>query len=164
MHRNNLMRVILAAASALILIGVSVMGWALANKIDKNVIEVKPEEGKTRVVEFESLALLPGEECEYTLILEKADLERYQLKFDFVETEEKTLKRFACVKILANGEVLFDDLLATAFEREDILLPVDFGENRNTELKIVYYLPLDVGNEAKNAEAIFDLQLTVSDE
>ena len=40
----------------------------------------------------------------------------------------------------------------------------DFRENKNTELKVIYYLPLDVGNEAKNAEAIFELQLTASNE
>ena len=51
-----------------------------------------------------------------------------------------------------------------AFEKEKIVLPVDFDEGENTELKIVYYLPLDVGNEAKNAEAVFELLLTASNE
>ena len=68
------------------------------------------------------------------------------------------------MKIVANGEVISDELLADAFEKEKIVLPVDFDEGENTELKIVYYLPLDVGNEAKNAEAVFELLLTASNE
>ena len=39
-----------------------------------------------------------------------------------------------------------------------------FGEDKNTEFQIVYYLPIDVGNEAKNAEALFGLMLTASNE
>ena len=34
----------------------------------------------------------------------------------------------------------------------------------NTELKIVYYLPLEVGNEAKKAEAFFELLIKASNE
>ena len=86
-------------------------------------------------------------------------------KLDFVDTdEEKTLKKYARVKIVADGEVISDELLADAFEKEKIVLPVDFDDKKNTELKIVYYLPLDVGNEAKNAEAVFELLLTASNE
>ena len=164
MPRSKLMRLILIAGSVLILIGVSLMTWMLVTEEERNNIKVELDGGETEVLEFEALRLVPGSQCEYTITLKNGNTDQYNLTLDFKETEEKTLKRFACVKILANGEVLFDDLLATAFEQDGILLPVDFGENRNTELKIVYYLPLDVGNEAKNAEAIFDLQLTVSDE
>ena len=31
-------------------------------------------------------------------------------------------------------------------------------------MKIVYYMPIEIGNEAKNAEAIFDLLLTATNE
>ena len=79
-----------------------------------------------------------------------------------LETEEGTLKHYARVKILANDEVLHDELLATAFENDNIVIPIDFRKDKNTELKIVYYLPLEVGNEAKNTEAVFELQLTAS--
>ena len=68
------------------------------------------------------------------------------------------------MKIVSNGETVYDELLATAFEDEILVLPVDFNEGINTELKIVYYLPLEVGNEAKNAEAVFEVLLTASNE
>ena len=165
MPKSNLMRIILIAGSVLIIVGVSLMGWMLATEDERGVIEVKLEDGKTESLAFEALTLVPGEECEYTIQLEKTSASQYDLELDFVDTDkEKTLKDFARVKIIANGEVISDDLLADAFENEKIILPVNFDEGENTELKIVYYLPLDVGNEAKNAEAVFELLLTASNE
>lgn len=164
MPKSKLMRIILIAGSVLIIVGVSLMGWMLATEDERSVIEVQLENGKTQSVEFENLSLVPGEECEYTVKLEKSRADKYDLNLDFVEIEEKTLKNYARVKIIANGEVVCDELLATVFENEDIVLPVDFGEDKNTELKIVYYLPIEIGNEAKKAEAIFELLLTASNE
>lgn len=164
MPKSKLTRIILIAGSVLIIVGVSLMGWMLATEDERSVIEVQLENGKTQSVEFENLSLVPGEECEYTIKLEKSRADKYDLNLDFVEIEEKTLKNYARVKIIANGEVVCDELLATVFENEDIVLPVDFGEDKNTELKIVYYLPIEIGNEAKKAEAIFELLLTASNE
>lgn len=164
MPKSKLTRIILIAGSVLIIVGVSLMGWMLATEDERSVIEVQLENGKTQSVEFENLSLVPCEECEYTIKLEKSRADKYDLNLDFVEIEEKTLKNYARVKIIANGEVVCDELLATVFENEDIVLPVDFGEDKNTELKIVYYLPIEIGNEAKKAEAIFELLLTASNE
>ena len=164
MPKSKLMRIILMVGSIFIIVGVSLLGWMLSTKDEKNVIEVQIEDGETQSVEFKHLGLVPGEECEYTVKLEKSDADEYDLNLDFVEIEEKTLKNFARVKIIASGETVFDELLATAFESEDIVLHVDFNEDKKTEIKLVYYLPIEVGNEAKNAEAIFDLLITASNE
>lgn len=164
MPKSKLIRIILSVGSILIIVGVSLLGWMLSTKDDTTVIEVQIEDGKTQSVEFERLGLVPGEECEYTVKLKKPNADEYDLSLSFVETEEKTLKNFARVKIIANGEVVSDELLATAFESEGTVLHVDFIEDKNTEIKLVYYLPIEIGNEAKNAEAIFDLVLTASNE
>lgn len=165
MPKSKIMRIILVAGSLLIIVGVSLMGWMLATEDERGVINVKLEDDKTELLAFENLTLVPGEECEYVIKLEKAGVNKYDLVLDFVDTdEEKTLKNFARVKIISDDEVICDELLADAFENEKIVLPVDFDEGKNTELKIVYYLPLDVGNEAKKAEALFELLLKASNE
>ena len=164
MAKSKLMRIILVAGSALIIVGVSLMGWMLETEDERGVIEVKLEDGKTESLVFKNLTLVPGDECEYIIQLEKTSASKYDLELDFVETEEKTLKNYAYVKIIANGEVICDELLATVFENDNIVLPVNFDEGKNTELKIVYYLPIEVGNEAKKAEAVFELLLTASNE
>ena len=165
MLKSETTRIILIVGSLLILVGVLLMGLMLAKEDERGLITIKLEEGKTESLAFENLALVPGEECEYVVKLEKAGASKYDLELDFVDTDdEKTLKNYARVKILANGEAICDELLADAFEKEKIVLPVDFDEGKNTELKIVYYLPFEVGNEAKKAEAVFELQLKASNE
>lgn len=163
MPKSKLMQIILIVGSVLIIVGVLLMAWMLATEKDRSVIEVDLGNRESQPIKFDSLSLLPGEKCEYTVKLKKSGSDQYDLSLRFVETEEKTLKNYVRVKIIANDETVCDKLLAEAFKNENIILPVDFTENKNTELKIVYYLPLDVGNEAKNAEAIFELILTAND-
>ncbi len=165
MARKIITRVLLFGGSALILVGVALMiltGVTEANRDDE--IEVNLAVEKTQVIEFENLSLVPGESCEYTVRLKGEHAKQYELYLDFVETEEKTLKNFAYVRIESGDEILCDELLATVFEQESIVVPVDFRQDRNTELTFVYYLPVEVGNEAKNAEAIFELHVTASNE
>lgn len=165
MHRGRLMRIILIAGSVLIIIGVALMTWMLATADERNVIKVSLDDGETKPIKFEALSLVPGSECEYVVKLKKGGgADEYDLKFDFVETGDGKLKDFARVKIITNGNVVHDELLSTALDNEHIISSVNFDEDRNTEFRIVYYLPLDVGNEAKNAEALFGLMLTASNE
>ncbi len=167
MTKSRLMQVILIAASALIIVGVGLLGWMSATSDEKNVMKIELEAGETESIEFESLRLVPGASCEYVIKLKEDYSDQYDLTLDFAEKEEnkeKTLKKYARVRILSKEEVIYDELLATAMEAESIILPVDFKEDQNTELTVLYYLPLEVGNEAKNAEAIFELLLTASNE
>lgn len=160
MKRNKFMRGILVAGSALILIGVALMLWMLLTAEERTVLHVDLDAAPP--LKFEELCLIPGEEVAYTLELNANKADAYDVTFDFVETEERTLKNYARVRIEAGEEVLYDELMATAFEDTNIKIPVDFDEEKNTELTIVYYLPIDVGNEAENAQAVFELLITAS--
>ncbi len=164
MGRSRIMQIALIIGCVLIFVGVGLIGWITSTQDERNVINVQLQEGTTEKVEFENLGLIPGEECEYVLSLKKGEKNSYDLKLDFVELEEKTLKQFARVKIIFNEEVLHDELLADVFDGDGLTVHVDFDGGKKTELKIVYYLPIEVGNEAKNAEAIFELLLTTNNE
>lgn len=164
MPKSKLMRIILITGSLLIIIGVSLMTWMLATEDDRTVIRVSLDDGESKPIKFDALSLVPGDECEYSVKLVEGGSDEYDLKFDFVETGDGALKNYARVKIIVQGNVVYDDLLANSLENENISLPVDFDEGKNTEFQIVYYLPIDVGNEAKNAEALFGLLLTASNE
>ena len=165
MTKSQFMRIILIVGSILIIVGVVLMAWMIETKDDTSVIKVKLEDGKTQALEFENLCLVPGQSCEYTLKLIRDRAETYRLNLDFVETDEGILKNFARVKLISSdGETICDDLLVNVFDGGDIVLDVDLSQNRNTELTVVYYLPDDIGNEAKGAEAFFELQITASNE
>ena len=164
MPKSHFMRAVLIIGSIMIIVGVALMTWMLSTADERNVIWVSIDDGETCPIRFEDLSLVPGDECEYKVKLQKEGSSRYDLTFDFVETGDGTLKNYVRVKIMTKGNVVYDDLLINALESENILLPVDFDKELNTEFDIVYYLPIDVGNEAKNAEAKFGLMLTASNE
>lgn len=164
MQKNKLMLIILMVGSVLIIVGVSLMTWMLATVDERNVIRVSLDKGDSDPVKFEALSLVPGDECEYGVKLVKGRTNTLDLRFDFIETGDGTLKNYARVKIMVQGNIVYDDLLANALENEKISLSVDFEKNKNTEFQVIYYLPIDVGNEAKNAEAKFGLMLTASNE
>ena len=165
MQSNKIMRALLVIASLLVLIGVLMTAWIFIQRKKQDIIKVQLSDGETEVIKFDALNLLPGDSCEYIIELKEEDFPQYNLSFDFVDVDEKkTLKNYARVKIIANEAVVYDELLATAFENDNIVLPVDLDTGKNAKLKIVYYLPLEVGNEAKNAEAVFEVLLTASNE
>ena len=164
MRKGHLMRILLVVGSIMIIVGIALMTWMLATEDERNNIIVKLSDGGSEIVEFEALALVPGEQCEYMVKLKNTNADEYDLSLDFVEIEEGTLKNFARVKIISGDETVYDELLCDALEDENITFPIDFNVFRNTEFKIVYYLPIEIGNEAENAEALFKLILTASNE
>lgn len=155
MTKSILAKIGIIAIGVLIAVG-AVLLVCIALSDGQDVIYLAPDDGKTHAVEFENLKLLPGERCEYTVTL-KGDLSDCGVLLDFEEKEDKTLKNFARVKISANGNTVCDELLADVFGADVISLAAD---GKQTELEIVFYIPEDVGNEAKNAEAVFELLIT----
>lgn len=171
MSRRRLLQIIVSAASVLIVVGVILMGVIMNTEEDRSVIHVdldKGEENSTeQKVDFESLALLPGESCEYTLVLEGEESDRYDVTLSLYENQAEknhTLKNFVFLRIESGENVVCDMLLRDVYASEGFTLPVDQTTGENTELRFVYYLPADVGNEAQNAEAFFGLKITASNE
>ena len=176
MKKGQLMRLMLVSTSALIIIGVIILNALLGKEGTSDVGSVDLENGETQIVvvedisgtktmTFENLSLVPGDSCECVIKLTADASKKYDLKLDFVDLDaEKTLKDFVRVKIEAGEVTVYDGLLALAIQKDDITVSVDGKSNKNTELKLTYYMPLEVGNEAKNAEADFELKLTASNE
>lgn len=164
MNRRKILRILMGIASLLIILGVVLMVRMCARAENPNVIVIHLEEDEVEGIKFEHLCLIPGETCEYRVSVHSDMAKQCDLQFDFVETEEDTLKHYAYVRIESGGEVVYDKLLAEAFEDEAICAVADFRENKNTEFTIVYYLPIEVGNEAENAEAVFELLISARNE
>ena len=165
MSHNRFNQIVLASTSLLIIFAVILLWINLASTDDFDVTDtVVVEDGETKILKFENLSLIPGEQCEYAISLKGDHPKAYDVTFDFEELFDLSLKNFAYVKILADGELLLDELLADAFKNDSIKLHVDFGQEDEVDLLITYYLPVEVGNEAKNAEAVFDLRISASNE
>ena len=164
MIRSRFMRILLVCASLMMIVGVALMGWIFATAEERNVIKVSLDDGQTKAISFSDLSMVPGDSCEYQIKLDSESSKQFVLTMEFAESGDLDLKKFAYVKILSGEEVICDTLMEALFDGDPIVLDVDLKEKKNAELTIVYYLPLDVGNEAKNAEAVFDLLLTASNE
>ena len=165
MSHNRFNQIVLASTSLLIIFAVILLWINLASTDDFDVTDtVVVEDGETKILKFENLSLIPGEQCEYAISLKGDHPKAYDVTFDFEELFDLSLKNFAYVKILADGELLLDELLADAFKNDIIKLHVDFEQEDDVDLLITYYLPVEVGNEAKNAEAVFDLRISASNE
>lgn len=164
MKKNKLVRIALIVLSVMILIGVALTMYMLSIVNNHDIIKVNIKDDATQVVEFQNLCLIPGEKCEYTISFSSEVADEYNLRLAFRETVENTLKNYVHIKIEANGEIVYDQLLATLFDNSNITLTVDLTDDRKNDIKIIYYLPKEIGNEAQNAEANFELLITANNE
>lgn len=147
----------------LILVGAVISIYILC--ADKTIIKMDIEPGQMRSVCFKNLCLLPGEESKFTLILSSEYAQEYRLRISFSDLDPTLqLKDYAYIRMEKDGEVICDELLAEVFTREGYELAVDFTDGAKNEIKIIYYMPENVGNEAQNAEAKFNLIVTATDE
>jgi hypothetical protein len=126
---------------------------------DDQSIDVKMEYGETEIVEFEKFGLIPGESTEYTLYLSTSDGSTSHVTMEFSEQDDSPLGDFVRVKILVNDEELCDELLADLFGGNDVTISGDISSDE-FKVTLVYYMPEEVGNEAENAEAWFNVNIT----
>ena len=149
--------------SLLIILSIIFIGHAIANSgyAENDIIYVKVEEEITKKeVVFKKLSLSPGDSCQYTLLFEREEVTGYDVTFKFEETKEMDFKNYVHVKMEANGTVFYDKLLAEAFEDEEVHLRVDPAKTGSGDIHIIYYLPMDIGNEAQSAKSTFKLLVT----
>lgn len=161
--KKKIINIALIVLSVMILLGVGLTVYLL--NTDKSVIRVSVNPNEEQSVSFEELSLCPGESCSYTLVLDSDVSDRCQVTLNFDDQEPtQTLKQYAYIRMEQDGEVLCDELLATVFQRESTVLTMDFFDGAKREIKISYYIPEDVGNEAQNAEATFDLHIALTND
>ena len=156
-------KILIGISAALILVGVIIAIIILSSPKNTAVVEVKISDGESEIVAFESLAMLPGVENEYVIRLRSESRDKYDVSLAFsgeisesisdnlfvrVECEAlDTPKTLLLAELLSGGTVSFTDTLR----------PISYYE-----IKLSYFLHENTGNEAQNAEASFDLTITVN--
>ena len=105
-------------------------------------------------------ALLPGEEASYLVRMNGKRGVSCELLLSFSQLEDKGLAQYAFVRIEQGDKVVCDTPLSTALEGGQTALSLEFAKGRTEELKITYYMPAEVGNEAENTAAVFELNVT----
>ena len=157
---------LLSATSILLVVGIILLTYALKTPSSGNdAIYVDFSDKEEDVISFDSLALVPGDSCTYTVYLRTGFTDTYNVTLAFVAGETTTLGKDVCARVAAeDGTVLCDAPLATLFTIEAFDFSCELADGKDYALTVTYYMSEDVGNEAKNAEVIFDLKVTASNE
>lgn len=162
--KKNIDNILLICLGVAIIVAALFSAYLLTADQQRMIRLVIEPEG-AYMVSFENLSMIPGEPVNYTLVLEDELSENYHVCLQFVEreeAEETTLKFFTDVTIEVDGEVLCNQSLDQLFKGEQIDFVVALSQEDKKEISICYYMPEDVGNEAQNAKAEFDLLVTAN--
>ena len=162
---NNGMRIVLIVMSVFLLAGAVLTGYMLLNLDSRDIINVDIGRTGASAVDFSALQMKPGDSKEYVLSIGSELPGDCTMTIDFAETDDGKLKDFVYVVVEANGEVLCDKLLRDLFEAEE---PIEFEckikKYERYDVKVKYYMPLEVDNSAKNTHSDFMIKITVSNE
>ena len=131
---------------------------------DYSMIDVKLKENQNEyVVAFDHLGLAPGEQADYTVSLKGHRDVECDVFLSFTDKDESlTLKDYVYAKVSINGETVCDELLKDLFQKDRVELSYNFKNGEKYQVLVSYYMPLSVGDEAQNAEATFDLVITIT--
>lgn len=128
-------------------------------------ITVSKEGTTTDTVEVNNLSLYPTDSRAYTVHLKCKASGTYGILLDFEEKRDGGLKPYVDVTIKADGKTVFVGQLAALLSGEST--PQFSGElsgERPFDIEIIYTMPREVGNEAQNAFADFNVNLTIEKE
>ena len=162
--KGSFVNAALAALCVLILLGLGLSAYFIANTDRHDVVCVELDEGEKEVITFDSLALLPGEEETYKISLYTSVVGDSDVSLEFSEdtSVEGNLKDFLFVRLIVDGETLYDELLSSVLARGAITVDGKLSEDTPFEFSLTYYLPEETGNEVQGATAAFTLSVWAS--
>ena len=143
-----------------LMVGVA-LNLIVLDSLDNDVVKVDISEGETQVIPFDRLALIPGQKEEYVIDVAEDIVGDFDLVLKFKETGDSPLKKYVYAKVEADGKELCNELLSDLLDSGKTyeLNCINYGKD-TYQIKVTYYMMLDVGNPAQAAEASFDLTLT----
>lgn len=156
------MTALLIFTAAIIVIAIIFLIYFFVTRNSReDVIDVRLDSDKSTALEFENLAIIPGGSCQYELKLSHNVKADYKITLSFADKDEKlTLKSYVYAKVIAGDEVICDALLEDIFNGDPLTFTRELSKKKSETVKIVYYMPTEVDNDAKNAEAKFDLVIS----
>ena len=119
--------------------------------------------------EFREMLVHPGETLEHTLLLKNKVEGECRLKIDFDEHKPNLLanelKKYVYVTVTLSGEPIVENiLLEEMFSTEIPVITCNLSKKEPVELKILFHMPVETGNEAEFTEAYFDVHVSISNE
>ena len=113
-------------------------------------------------LEVEHLALVPGSKTEYTVNMTCRIEGNYDLTLTFEQVKESPLKDYVIIEVLHEDEILETALLCDVLAGEPLLSRCYLSPQDSSRLTIRFRMPEDVGDDAKNLTADFDIDLKIA--
>ncbi len=137
--------------------------WSIVDNFFKDPEVDFDSEGISETVSINGLALVPGDEREYSFQLKCRDSGEYQVGLQMVEKIDGGLKEFINVTVELDGTVVLRGKLSDIMGTSSVVLENHKFGRDSVELVITYEMPIDVGNEAMGAYADFDMTFLLSE-
>lgn len=152
------------AAVVLLLAGVVLLALTLASPSNDFIKDVTLNDNGTtqETLEMSANGLIPGDSREYTLNFKGQSTGSYALNFEFVEIRnsfpEDSVKVTFKYGEKEDESATYDllDLLGG----QVVTLKLKVVAKRATAVRVIYWLPLEVGNDAQNAAVDFVVNLS----
>ncbi len=159
MEKKQYWRLLLIILSLMILIGSAMVYLVIRFGHDGNAIKMDIQYGQPQKVEFSQFAMIPGGKSEYIITPYRYVPGVYNLTFDFQDKEigHSIFDKSVYVYIECDGVVYCDQRLSSIFDSENPVITLDLREDISKEIKLVYYIPEEIGNEIQGATADFEL-------
>ena len=161
LRRDKIITWVMAFLCLLCLIAVGITIYMIASGKGDYFFSIRIDDQED-MLEFEGIGLVPGEELEYTVELDGRLNNVSHLDFRFVAEEEQPLAEYVYAKVYIDGELKCDELLSALLQKSKTVIECSLSKGESRELKIIYYMPIDVGDEAKRTEATFALYVKMS--
>lgn len=162
--RSRIAHILIISMSVMILVGIilsTVLYYVNRKTTSENFTVVLKKDTLTAAPFSVVLTgMRPGEQEEYTVLLKAEREAERKIYMEFTETENKGLPQFVEIEIFANGESVAKMPLEDIFEADPVCFTCHASMKEPVQIKIVYLMSLDVGNEAMGTSSKFEIKIS----
>ena len=128
----------------------------------KNTVTVKADGVTQATVSVSDLSLTPSQSKEYEINFVCDVAGTFSVELDYQEKDDGGMKDFVDVSVYAEGACVYEGGLAYLLQPDSL---VTFNSTLHAKtpnaVKIVYAMPSETGNDAKNTSATFDILVRI---
>ncbi len=143
------------------MVGIVVGVWSYVSQ-DKFINEqtiVLNEQPQTEM-EVNLSGICPGMSMSYKIHLKANEGDYFDITLDFTKTGTDSLAQFVDVEVRLGGEKIESAKLSEYLNGKQVAFPLEYDDTSEIDIEIVYSMGLEVGDDAQNTTADFNIVLS----
>ncbi len=158
--------ILIISMVVLTLLGVGLGTWSQLSQekyvTEKNIVLDDKDKTQTEEMAVKLTEIIPGDKREYSIFLSALEGDAFNFTVKFEKGSEKSLAPFIDVEIFLDEGSISKTKLTELLNGQEVQFSKTFDATSKLEIKIVYSMGLDVGDEAQNTTADFNIILTAA--